>query len=63
MFAKNTPVGIAGATAQVRIEILNATNTPNFAGAPAFVDLSSYGRITSQVGFSRVWQFSFRVSF
>src|SRR5262249_20688948 len=49
-------------SAQIRIELLNLTNTPKFNGSSAgnSVDLSSFGRITSQRGFMRIWQLSFR---
>ncbi len=50
-------------TAQVRFEVLNATNTPKFGGASTSVNQSSYGRINRQRGFSRTWQFSFRLGF
>ena len=48
---------------QVRFEILNLTNTPKFGPAATSIDLSSFGRITSQRGFSRIWQLTFRYSF
>jgi hypothetical protein len=50
---------------QVRLELLNLTNTAKFNGSSAgnSVDLSSFGRITSQRGFMRIWQFSFRYAF
>lgn len=52
-------------TAQIRFEILNLTNTPKFNGSSAgnAVDLDSFGRITSQRGFMRIWQLSFRYMF
>ncbi len=43
-------------TAQVRVEILNATNGPTLAGASNSVDQSSYGRINRLRGYSRLWQ-------
>ena len=50
---------------QIRFEILNLTNTPKFNGSSAgnSIDLSSFGRITSQRGFMRIWQLSFRYLF
>ena len=50
---------------QVRLELLNLTNTAKFNGSSAgnSVDLDSFGRITSQRGFMRIWQFSFRYAF
>ena len=52
-------------SAQIRIELLNLTNTAKFNGSSAgnSVDLSSFGRITSQRGFMRIWQLSFRYAF
>ncbi len=50
-------------SAQIRVEILNVTNTPKFGGAANAIDLSSFGRVTDQLGFSRIWQLSFRYSF
>jgi hypothetical protein len=52
-------------TAQIRFEILNLTNTPKFNGSSAgnSIDTSSFGRITGQRGFMRIWQLSFRFSF
>ena len=52
-------------SAQVRLEILNLTNTAKFNGSSAgnAVDLASFGRITSQRGFMRIWQLSFRYTF
>lgn len=50
---------------QIRLELLNLTNTAKFNGASAgtAVDLSSFGRITSHRGFMRIWQLSFRYAF
>jgi hypothetical protein len=50
---------------QIRVELLNLTNTAKFNGSSAgnSVDLSSFGRITSQRGFMRIWQLSFRYQF
>ncbi|HSC27253.1 MAG TPA: TonB-dependent receptor, partial [Vicinamibacterales bacterium] len=54
-----------GQSAQIRFEILNLTNTAKFNGSSAgnSVDLASFGRITSQRGFMRIWQLSFRYAF
>jgi hypothetical protein len=71
-FRKNLDLSIAKDTrfagkhtAQIRFEILNLTNTPKFNGSSAgnSIDLSSFGRITSQRGFMRIWQLSFRYLF
>jgi hypothetical protein len=50
---------------QIRFEILNLTNTPKFNGSSAgnAVDAATFGRITSQRGFMRIWQLSFRYAF
>lgn len=49
---------------QVRFEILNLTNTPKFRGIDSNgVDSTSFGRITQQAGFMRIWQLSFRYTF
>jgi hypothetical protein len=62
--AKDTRVA-GDQTVQVRFEILNLTSTPKFDGSSAgtAADLASFGRITSQRGFMRIWQLSFRYSF
>ena len=62
--AKDTRIA-GNHTAQIRFEILNLTNTAKFNGSSAgnSVDLSSFGRITSQRGFMRIWQLSFRYIF
>jgi hypothetical protein len=64
VIAKDTRIG-ANHVAQVRFEILNLTNTAKFNGSSAgnSVDLASFGRITSQRGFMRIWQLSFRYQF
>jgi trimeric autotransporter adhesin len=64
VLAKDTRVA-AHHTAQFRLEILNLTNTAKFNGSSAgnAVDLASFGRITSQRGFMRIWQITFRYAF
>ena len=62
VFAKNIEMG-GGATAQMRFEIINATNTPQFAGPANVFNLSSFGRITRQVDLPRTWQLSLRLSY
>jgi hypothetical protein len=61
--AKDTRFGAH--TGQIRFEILNLTNTAKFNGSSAgnSVDLDSFGRITSQRGFMRIWQLTFRYVF
>jgi hypothetical protein len=69
-FRKNLDLVVAkdtrfagGQTGQIRFEILNVTNTPKFRGASVDTNLGSFGRITSQAGFMRIWQLSFRYRF
>ena len=62
VLAKDTEVG-GGAVAQVRFEILNLTNTPKFRRWGTDVGASDFGRVTSQAGFMRIWQISFRLSY
>ena len=63
VIAKDTRIG-GRHTAQVRFEILNLTNTAKFRGidSNAITD-QSFGRITQQAGFMRIWQLSFRYTF
>jgi hypothetical protein len=63
VIAKDTRIG-GSHTAQVRFEILNLTNTAKFRGidSNAITD-QSFGRITQQAGFMRIWQLSFRYTF
>ena len=62
--AKDTEVG-GGAVAQVRFEILNLTNTPKFDGPEDENGFNStaFGRVNQQVGFMRIWQISFRLTY
>ena len=63
VLTKDTPVG-AGAIAQVRFEILNLTNTPKFRGiSSTSFNSSTFGRVNQQVGFMRIWQISFRLTY
>jgi len=57
-------VGLRGELkAQVRIEVLNATNNPRFqGGGDARLGRSTFGTITTQAGFPRTGQFLFRLS-
>ena len=49
---------------QVRFELLNLTNTAKFRGIDSnAIDSTSFGRITQQAGFMRIWQLSFRYTF
>lgn len=51
------------ARGQLRLEVLNITNTVKTRGPNAVVGSSSFGRITTQRGFMRMTQLMFRVSF
>jgi hypothetical protein len=63
VFAKDTTLG-KGHSAQVRFEILNLTNTAKFRGIDSnAISDQSFGRITQQAGFMRIWQLSFRYAF
>ena len=62
VFAKNIETG-GGTMAQMRFEIINATNTPQFEGPSNAFNLSSFGKITRQLDFPRTWQISFRLSY
>jgi hypothetical protein len=49
---------------QIRFEILNLTNTAKFRGIDSnSIDSTSFGRITQQAGFMRIWQMSYRFTF
>ncbi len=53
-----------GNVGEVRFEILNLTNTAKFNGIDSNgADLANFGRISSQAGFMRIWQLSFRYRF
>jgi hypothetical protein len=60
--SKDVRVG-RGARAQIRLEVLNITNTVKVAGPNTTVGSSSFGRINRQLGFSRITQLMFRMSF
>jgi hypothetical protein len=65
VFAKNVPIQGSQA-AEVRFEILNLTNTPWFAGpgeSSILADTTTFGTISSQAGFMRIWQLTFRYRF
>lgn len=51
------------ARAQLRAELLNATNTPKFRGFGNTFGTSAFGRITTQAGFMRITQISVRFLF
>lgn len=49
--------------AEVRFELLNATNTPKFRDYLVTLDSGTFGQITRQSGFARITQISMRFSF
>jgi hypothetical protein len=50
--------------ADIRFEILNAFNQPKFSGfASSSLGSGQFGRVTTQAGFMRIWQISFRFAF
>ena len=63
VLAKDTDVG-GGVIGQVRFEILNLTNTAKFGGiSSTSFNSSTFGRVNQQVGFMRIWQISFRLTY
>jgi trimeric autotransporter adhesin len=61
-FAKNFRLG-GTRRAQVRFEVLNLTNTVKVNAVEQRVGRGTFGQITSQAGFMRITQVSFRYSF
>ncbi len=49
--------------AQVRVEVINLTNTPKVRGPVQSLSASNFGQITTQSGFMRMTQLTFRLSF
>ena len=64
VFAKDTRFG-GGQVGEIRFEILNLTNTAKFGNEATnnAVNTSSFGRISTQAGFMRIWQLTFRYRF
>jgi hypothetical protein len=52
-----------GLRGQIRVEVLNATNTPRVRGPITTVGSSTFGQIRVQTGFSRLTQIMFRLTF
>ena len=63
VFSKETRFG--SQVGEIRFEILNLTNTAKFGNESTnnAVNLSSFGRISTQAGFMRIWQLTFRYRF
>ncbi|HVW86916.1 MAG TPA: hypothetical protein VHB50_19655, partial [Bryobacteraceae bacterium] len=49
--------------AQFRCEVFNLTNTPQFYGPNTNINSSTFGQITSQANFNRVFQLGVRFSY
>jgi hypothetical protein len=49
--------------AQFRMEVFNLTNTPQFYGPQTSINSSTFGQITSQANFSRIFQAGVRFEF
>jgi hypothetical protein len=49
--------------AQFRCEVFNLTNTPQFYGPQTNINSSTFGQITSQANFSRIFQLGVRFEF
>jgi hypothetical protein len=49
--------------AQFRCEVFNLTNTPQFYGPQTNINSSTFGQITSQANFSRIFQLGVRLEF
>ena len=49
--------------AQFRCEVFNLTNTPQFYGPTTNINSSTFGQITSQANFSRIFQLGVRFEF
>jgi hypothetical protein len=63
-FVASKAVPIRGSVrGEVRIEVLNITNTVKVKGPTMNIGSSTFGRITSQSGFMRLTQLTFRVTF
>jgi hypothetical protein len=61
VFAKDVSV-IRAVKGEIRVEMLNLTDTPKFANGPdARLGRSTFGTITQQAGFGRTTQLTFRV--
>jgi trimeric autotransporter adhesin len=52
-----------GMRVQVRVEVINLTNTPKVRGPVQSLSASNFGQITTQSGFMRMTQIMFRLSF
>jgi hypothetical protein len=63
-FVANKSFRTGGSTrAELRFELLNATNTPKFRDYEVRLDQGTFGQITRQSAFSRITQISMRFSF
>ena len=60
--SKDVPL-VGKAKGQLRIEVLNITNTVKTVGPNTSVGATAFGRIAAQRGFMRLTQVMFRLSF
>ena len=58
--SKNIPI-IAGLNADIRAEMLNATNSPKFVGPETRLGTAQFGKITQQAGLMRITQLMLRI--
>ena len=49
--------------AQFRVEVFNLTNTPQFYGPQTNLNSTTFGKITQQANFSRIFQLGVRFEF
>jgi hypothetical protein len=56
---KSTPV-VGRVKAEIRVELLNATNTPKFVGPETRLGTAQFGTITQQAGLMRTTQLMLR---
>jgi hypothetical protein len=63
-FVASKDVRLGGrARAQIRLEVINLTNTPKVRGPITTLGSSTFGSIAVQSGFMRMWQLMFRTTF
>jgi len=48
---------------EIKLEVLNITNTPKVVGPETRIDNGSFGQVRTQGGFMRLTQLMFRMSF
>jgi hypothetical protein len=58
--SKNIPI-FGGLNADIRAEMLNATNSPKFVGPETRLGTAQFGKITQQAGLMRITQLMVRI--